>query len=222
MSDITEPNPTILKIVEQQYRNDNEVSREQQTQIALLMTRSLADPKIRKNVEDIQELNKSRNDLKAKYEKDGTTVHPEFVGGDLGELTSITLQAKDKSVKFTEGAELEAFRKIYDRRASQVKGLHMEVLKVAAKDDLSAKVALRAGRMLYSMACSGEINSKLLESIKVQEPQMQMNSRVDENMQRALAAFEKSPGELSLGSSAGSLAVARSQKGQDRIGVRTP
>jgi hypothetical protein len=213
MSDITQPNPTILKIVEQQYRNDNEVSREQQTQIALLMTRGLADPKIRKNVEDIQASNKARNDLKAKYEKDGTIVDAEFAGGDLGELTSITLQGRDKSVKFTEGAEFEAFRKIYDKRASQVKGLHMEVLKVAAKDDLSAKVALRVGRMLYSMACSGEINGKLLESIKVQEPQMQMNSGVDEQMQRALAAFEKSAGELPVGGSPESLAVARTRKG---------
>jgi len=215
MSDITEPNPTILKIVEQQYRNDNEVSKEQQSQIALLMSRSLADPRTRKTMESIQELNKALENLEDKYEKNGIGIRKSFAGGDLGELTKLTLKSKDKSIDLTGGEEFEAFKKIYDKRASQVKGLYLNVLRVAATDDLSAKVALGAGGMLYSMTGTSESERKLLEALKkeIKEPEKQMNSGIDENMQRALAAFENSKEGLSASGSPGSLAVARPQKG---------
>jgi hypothetical protein len=218
MSDITEPNPTILKIVEQQYRNDNEVSKEQKPQIALLMTHSFADPRTRKAMESIQELNKALENLEDKYEKDGVGIRKSFTGGDLGELTKLTLKSKDKSIDLTSGEEFEAFKKIYDKRASQVKGLYLNVLRIAATDDLSAKVALRAGGMLYSMTGTSEFEHKLLDTLKkeikeIKEPEKQMNSGVDEQMQRALAAFENSAGELPAGGSPESLAVARPRKG---------
>jgi len=215
MSDVTEPNAKIMEIVEQQYRNEPEVSKEQKKQIALLMTRSLADSGIRMAVESIEHLDKSKNEYKEKYRKDGYSVQTNFSGGDLGQLTKVTLKKDGKAVELS-GKDFDGLKEIYDKRASQVKGLHLDVLRIAANDDLSAQVALRAGTLLYVMACSGDIDRKLLESIEKQSPlsETRMSRGLDEPMLRALAAFEKSAGELPVGGSPGSLATARPRKEQ--------
>jgi hypothetical protein len=219
VSDITKPNAIILKIVESKYRNDKDVSKEQAEEIALLMTRSLADPQIRKTVESIAELDRKKNELKDKYRNDGYSVHTTFVGGDLGELTKVVLKKDDKTIEM--GAEeFASLKSIYDKRASQVKGLHMEVLRIAAKDDLSSKSALRAGGILYGMSCGGEISRELLDSIEKQSggqenPSNSTNLSVDENMQRALIAFGQMKGEDPAGASPGSLGAARPQRNPD-------
>ena len=218
MADLTEPNETILKIVEQQYHNDVEVPKKQQTQIAVLMTRSLVDPGIQKTAVRIQELERSKNEYKEKYRKNGYSVQTSFSGGDLGQLTKVTLKKDGKAVELT-GEEFDELKKIYDKRASQVKGLHLDVLRIAAKDDLSAKVALRAGTLLYVIACSGELDRKLLESIETKSPmsETQMNSGMDEKMKRAIAAFGGSNADLSSAGAHGSISVSRPHKNQGKV-----
>lgn len=216
MADITKPNPAILRIVEAQYRDDKEVSKDQMEQIALLMTRSLADPVVRKTLQALSDLENAREKLEEKYEKDGVVVHKTFVGGDLGQLTKVTLKTKANSIELTSGQEFEAFKGLYDKRASQVKGLHLDVLKVAAKHDFSANATLRAAGMLYSMI-GGELNRELLESIdrQVKESGMQTKSDADERMRHALAAFEQAKEERPAGGSPGSLGPAKPQRSPD-------